>query len=262
MGAIQDSFRLDGKVAIVAGVGPTNGRQFALAMATAGADVCLVSRSRATPDAVAEEVRAMGRRAIVVPTDMTDSKKVDDMVAQARHELGRVDILFCHVGGVTAGGKAGLILETSDEEWRSHMLNNLDSAFYATRAAARVMVDQGTGGSIITTSSIAAVSTSPRMTAYGVAKAGLNQFTRSMAVELAPHNIRVNCIMLGGFANATERMRQQAPGFLDARLAEHPMHRFGEDHEAAGAALYFASDASTYTTGAILRITGGQELFG
>ncbi|MBV9995650.1 MAG: SDR family oxidoreductase [Caulobacteraceae bacterium] len=254
MVATRERFRLDGKVAIIAGVGETNSRHIALALADAGADVALVARRTLITEPLAEEIRAMGRRALAIQADFTDSTQVDDMVGRTRRELGRLDVLFNHAG---SGTVMKPVIEMTDEEWRGVFAANVDAAFFATRAAARVMIDEGRGGSIINTSSTASRLTPPMVKAYAVAKAALNHFTRCMAEELAPHGIRVNSILLGTFENAGPNLDAISPGFKDWWLRETPLGRFGQAHESAGAALYLASEASSYTTGAILSVTGG-----
>lgn len=122
------------------------------------------------------------------------------------------------------------------------------------------MIRQGEGGSIINTGSTASRLTLPKLTAYSVAKAALEQFTRCMAYELAPHNIRVNCIRLGTFENAASVMTTFAPDFADWFLRETPMHRWGRPDEAGAAALYLASPASSYVTGATISISGGMAV--
>jgi len=256
---ISYSFRLDGRVAIVAGVGVTNSRHFALALAEAGADVCLVARTANITQSLAEEIRTMGRKALAIAADMTDSRQVDSMVAEARTTFGRLDILFNHVGG---GGTARPILETEDAQWRSVFASNLDSMFFCTRAVARVMIAQGWGGSIINTSSTASRLARPGLTAYSTAKAAVNQFTRCTAVELAPHKIRVNAILLGTFENNGHKLNGISPGFGDWWLRETAMGRYGRPGESAGAGIYLASDASAYVTGTILPVAGGIALFG
>jgi 7-alpha-hydroxysteroid dehydrogenase len=262
MGAVMDRFRLDGKVAIVTGVGPTNSRHFALAMAEAGAAVCLAARSVTHTEKIAAEVREMGGRALVCTADITDRKQVEAMVAHAKAEFGRIDILFNHVGGGAPPTGPKKILETSDEDWRNVFASNLDSMFFCTRAVAKIMIEQDSGGSIINTSSTASRTTPPMLTPYSVAKAAVNQFTRCMAVELAPHNIRVNAILLGTYENSGSKLNQIAPGFGDWWLRETPMHRFGRAGESAAAGLYLASDASAFVTGVILPVAGGIALFG
>jgi len=258
MGAVQDSFRLDGRVGVVTGVGPTNSRHFALAIAEAGADVCLVARTPNNAESIAEEIRALGRRALVVTADMTDSAQVDRMVKTAQDELGRIDVLFNHVGG----SQAVPTIDMTDEQWDWTFAANLDSMFYGTRAVGRVMIAQGWGGSIINTSSTASRTTPPNLTAYSVAKAAVNQFTRCMAVEFAPHNIRVNAILLGTYENSGPKLNNIAPGFGDWWLRETPMHRYGRAGESAAAGLYLASEASSFVTGVVLPVAGGIALFG
>ena len=253
---VMSKFRLDGKVAIVTGVGVMNGKHIALALAEAGADVCLVARSRPVIEQTAVEIRTMGRRALPLTADVTDSGQVDRMVAEARSKLGRIDILFNHVGG---GGRPGPILNLSDEDWHACFLGNLYSMFYCTRAVGKVMVEQKQGGSIINTSSVASSWTPPGLTPYSVAKAGVNQFTRCMAVELGPHGIRVNCIMLGAFENAGPKID---PALAESIVKTTPLGRFGKRDESAPAALYLASEASSFVTGVIIRVSGGRVLFG
>lgn len=259
MASFPEQFRLDGKVAIVGGVGDTNSKHIALALAEAGADVALVARTTAVTEDLARDLRAIGRKAIALVADLSDSVKADRMVAAVRHELGRIDVLFNNAG---SGGDQVDILDMSDEQWKSVMAGNLDTTFYATRAVARVMVEQGAGGAIINTSSTASRMAPPHLTPYSVAKAGVNQLTRACAVELAPHNIRVNCMLFGTYENAGPHLNDIAPGFGDWWLRETPMHRFGKASESAGTALYLASQASAYVTGAIIPVSGGMGLYG
>jgi NAD(P)-dependent dehydrogenase (short-subunit alcohol dehydrogenase family) len=167
-----------------------------------------------------------------------------------REELGHVDILFNHVGGTVRGP----MLELTDDEWEQSFRHAFTSKLYCTRTFGRIMIDQGTGGSIVNTSTVAGVMTLPNLTAFSVAAAGINQFTRCMAVELAPHRIRVNCLMLGAFENALPNL---SPDFREWLLDEIPMHRFGAKDESAPAAIYLASDASSFVTRAILPVSGG-----
>lgn len=251
-----EKFRLDGKVALITGVGPTNGKHIALAMAEAGADVALVARSNKVIGGVAEEIKALGRRAVTINADVTDSKQVDRMAAEAKEKLGHIDILFNHVGG---GGKGGPLLKLADEDWHGNFLGNLYSMFYCSRAVGNIMVQQGRGGAIINTSSVASVRTPPGVAAYSIAKAAVNQFTRCLAAELAPNNVRVNCVMLGTFENAAPHLPKV---HYDDTINETLMHRFGKKDEVAPAALFLASDAASYVTGVVLRVSGGWAMFG
>ena len=248
-------FNLDGKVAVVTGVGPAMGRHFALALAQAGADVCVSARSRTTIDSVAAEIEAMGRRAIAVTADATNSRDVDGLVQEAVDKLGRLDIMVNHAG---SGIPRTPLTEITDEGWDGALRQALSSVMYGSRAAARVMIEQGEGGSIINTSSIVSVSTMPgNMLSYSTAKAAVNHFTRYAASELAPHNIRVNAILPGFFEGAPV-----PPEILAWLEANTPMPRPSRTDEPAPALLFLASDASSYVTGEMLRVSGGGFVTG
>jgi NAD(P)-dependent dehydrogenase (short-subunit alcohol dehydrogenase family) len=248
-------FSLEGKVALVTGVGPAMGRDFALALAEAGADVCVSARSRAVIDEVAGEVSSLGRRSLAVTCDVSDSAQVDELVAATVSELGRLDVMCNHA----AGRDPRLpIEELSDAHWHEVLDATLSSVFYGTRAAARVMIEQGTGGSIVNTSSICSVGQVPgHMIVYSTAKAAVNHFTRYMASELAEHGIRVNAILPGTFGVA--RVPQEVQDWLDATI---PLRRRGRSDEVAPALLYLASGASSYVTGETLLVSGGAMAAG
>jgi NAD(P)-dependent dehydrogenase (short-subunit alcohol dehydrogenase family) len=226
------------------------GRDFALTLAAAGADVCVAARSRPVIDEVADEIVALGRRSLAIACDVSDSAQVDELVARSVRELGRLDVMCNHA----AGRDPRLpIDELSDDEWHMVLNSTLSSVFYGTRAAARVMVPQGAGGSIINTSSICSVGQVPdHMIAYSTAKAGVNHFTRYMAGELGGHGIRVNAILPGVFGVA--RVPQHVQEWLDANI---PLGRRGRPDEISPALLYLASDASSYVTGETLLVSGG-----
>ena len=252
-----ESFRLDGKVAVIGGVGPTNGRHFASALSQAGASVCLIARTPAVSRPLAEELRAQGGRAFYIEADLTDPKQVDDAFARTLEACGRIDVLFNHVG---SAGAIRDIVDLNLEQWRNVFAVNLDAMFLCTKAAAKIMIERGHGGSIINTGSTAGRLTLRKLTPYATAKAAVEHFTRCMASELAPHRIRVNCIRLGTFENAGPILDRFSEGFAEWWLRETPMHRWGQADEAAGAALYLASDASNYVTGAVLPVTGGMAV--
>ena len=153
-------FGLAGKVAVVTGVGPAMGRDFARALAEAGADVCIAARSRPVIDEVAGDARgtALGRRALAIECDVTDSAQVDALIDAAVRGLGRVDVMCNHAGG---RDPQLLIEQLTDEDWHAVLDVTLSSVFYGTRAAARAMIEQGDGGAIINTSSICSVGQVP-----------------------------------------------------------------------------------------------------
>ena len=252
--SVLSRFRLDGKVAIVTGVGPAMGRDFALALAEAGADVCVSARSRPVIEGVAAEVEALGRRALAVTADATDSAQIDALVERTVAELGRLDVMCNHAG---SGAPKLPLLETDDETWEASLALTLNSVVYGTRAAARAMVAQGAGGAIVNTSSICSLGVVPNMVAYSTAKAAVNHFTRFMAVEFAPHGIRVNALLPGTFA-----VQRVTPEVQDWLHSVTPMKRPGAPEEIAPALLYLASDASSYVTGETLTIAGGGFVSG
>lgn len=252
---ILERFSLEGKVALVTGVGPAMGRDFALALAQAGADVCLAARSEAVIDEVAHEVAALGRRSLAVRCDVTSSADVDALVARARRQLGRLDVMCNHAGGRDPKVP---IEQLTDRQWHDVLDVTLSSVFYGTRAAARAMIEQGGGGSIINTSSICSVGQVPgHMIAYSTAKAAVNHFTRYMAAELAPHDIRVNAILPGVFGIA--RVEPAVKEWLDATI---PLGRRGRPDEISPALVYLASEASSYVTGETLLVSGGAMTAG
>ena len=252
---VMSKFRLDGKVAAITGVGAAMGREFALALAEAGADVCVSARSRNVIDDVAAEVRSRGRRALAVIADAADGAQVDDLVARTVAELGRLDVFCNHAG---SGSPRLSLLELTDDEWDAAVRLTLHSVFYGTRAAARVMIEQGTGGSIINTSSICSVGVVPgHLIAYSTAKAAVNHFTRYMAMDLAPHGIRVNALAPGALQDNTA-----SPELARWLEATTPMRRFARADEISPALLYLASDASSYVTGETILLAGGGFLGG
>jgi 7-alpha-hydroxysteroid dehydrogenase len=253
--SVLERFSLAERVAIVTGVGPAMGRDFALALAEGGADVVVAARSRTVIDEVAEEVRSLGRRALALTCDVSDSAAVDELVARTVRELGRLDVMCNHA----AGRDPQLpIDQLTDEQWREVLDATLSSVFYGTRAAARVMIAQGDGGAIVNTSSICSVGQVPgHMIVYSTAKAAVNHFTRYMAAELAPHRIRVNAILPGVFGVA--RVPDAVKDWLDATI---PLRRRGRPDEVSPALVYLASDASSYVTGETLLVSGGAMTAG
>jgi NAD(P)-dependent dehydrogenase (short-subunit alcohol dehydrogenase family) len=248
------SFLLDGKVAIVTGAGRGLGRREAIGLAKYGARVALASRTEAELAVTAEAIRELGGDPLVLPTDVTDSKQVDRLVAATVERWGRVDVMLANAGiGGTADAKDPA--EATDEDWRSTMAINLDSMFYSTRAVIPVMRQQG-GGVIITTASGEGMRGGPSW-AYGTAKAGVINFTREMAVRLARDNIRVNCIIPGYIAQRTvDEETEDGLRVREGMKRFSPAGRAGEAIEMAPLAVFLASDACSYITGAEFIIDG------
>ena len=190
---LPERFRLDGRVAVVTGSGRGIGRGIALGMAESGADVVVTARRTNEIDAVVAEVRAGGRRAIGIPGDITDSAFVTHLAAAAMDELGRLDVWVSNAGGSEHKGTYKVI-DMPDEHWDAQLALNLRPHFLAAKACAPLMAP---GSSLIGISSTSSLNPSPRYAAYGAAKAGMNQLTRTLAIELAPRGIRANALAVG-----------------------------------------------------------------
>ena len=248
-----ESLRLDGRRIIVTGAGRGLGRQMALHLADAGADVVCAARTPEQIEAVAEEVRSRGRRALVIPTDVTDSRQVDALVEQTIAEWGGFEVFIANAGG--GGASAGKrVNQISDADWRDTIDTNLSSAFYCARAAAVHFHERG--GKIITVASGTALRGDARLIVYGAAKAGVITLTQGLATQLARYDIRVNCIVPGF---VLQRTLEQPEEIETARQqgARIPAGRVGEAWELGPLAVYLASDASAYVTGEAFVIDGG-----
>jgi 7-alpha-hydroxysteroid dehydrogenase len=250
---ILDQFALDGRVAIVTGAGQGIGAGTARALAEAGADVVCAARTQADIDAVAADVRTLGRRAIAVATDVTITEQLQALVARTAEEFGRIDILVNNAGGWLPRP----VMETSERAFEAALRFNVTSAFLLTQFAVPHMVVGG-NGSVVNISSRAASMVQPVFVAYATAKAALSMMTRAMAPELAP-KVRVNAIEVGGIETAglahvltDDAVRRQLED-------NTPMHRVGQVEDIAAAVVYLASDASSFVTGKIFEVDGGVE---
>jgi NAD(P)-dependent dehydrogenase (short-subunit alcohol dehydrogenase family) len=256
---VEASFdSLTGRVTVVTGAGRGIGRAIALAFARAGSDVVVVARTVSEIEATAAEIKALGRRALAIQADVGDSSSVSRMVADARSHFGKIDVLVNNVGGRAPSP----LLEMSEEVWDQAIKLNLKSCFLCSKEVGRLMATQRTGN-IINISSEAAFATDPNVAHYGTAKAAVNHLTRAFAVELAPYNIRVNAIAPGSIdVGLGLDYYSRFPEQKNVRMKLIPMGRFGRAEEVARVAVFLASDASSYMTGVILRVSGGSRLFG
>jgi len=255
---------LTDQVAIVTGGGGGIGRGIALEMASVGADVVVVDIIPERCEEVAARVREMGRRALAVPADVMDSDQIRALVAKADETFGRIDILVNNAGGVTARR----FLDQSERSWRRHIDINLVSMLAATHAAAPIMIRGGRGGSIINVSSIEGSRAAPRFSVYAACKAGMQSFTRSMAVELAEYGIRVNCIAPDHTITPGRRGNRSGPVDLSTWIQQTPeqdaayarlipLGYEGSEAECGWAAVFLASKLSGYVTGVTLPVDGG-----
>jgi 7-alpha-hydroxysteroid dehydrogenase len=250
---ILDLFQVPDKVAIVTGAGRGVGAGIAVALAEVGADVVCAARTPEQIEATAEQVRATGRRALTVPTDVTDRAQLEALVEATVAEFGRIDILVNNAGGWPPQP----LLRTSERAFEAAYRFNVTSAFLLTRLVVPHMVTAG-GGAIINISSRAASMVQQGFTAYGTSKAALSFMTREMAPELAP-KIRVNAIELGGIetdALATVLTDESVRRQLEENT---PMRRVGQVEDIAACAVYLATPASSWVTGKVFEVDGGTE---
>jgi NAD(P)-dependent dehydrogenase (short-subunit alcohol dehydrogenase family) len=247
-----ESFDLHGRVAVVTGGSRGLGRAMVLGLARAGADVVVASRKQAAcEDACHEVERETGRRALPVACHVGRWEDCDGLFERVYRELGRADVLVNNAG---MSPLYASLPECSEELFDKVIAVNLRGPFrLSSLFGARMAAEDG--GSIVNVSSVAAVAATPGEVPYGAAKAGLNNMTLSMARAFAP-KVRVNCIMPGPFLTDISKAWDLDAFHANARRAI-PLQRGGHPDEVVGAALYFASDASRYTTGAVLKIDGG-----
>ena len=240
---------LTGRVAVVTGGGAGIGRGIAAGLKAFGASVAIWERNPETCAAAADQIGALG-----IPTDVRDAGQVDAALAKTVADLGPVTILVNNAGGVFHSG----ILDTSENGWDALYRANLRHVYLCTQRVARGMVEQKLPGSIISVTSIEGVRAAPGYATYAAAKAGVINYTKTAALELAPHGIRVNA--LAPDITLTEGMTQVAPPGSEKRFGfTVPMGRAGHVDEMAGAAVFLASDLSSYVTGQTIHVDGGTQ---
>ena len=248
-----DNFRLTGRVAVVTGAGRGIGAAVARAYAAAGADVGLTARTPEQLESVAAEIRDMGRRAVVVPGDVNDTSVLATLVERTVSDFGRLDVVVNNAGGSAPRP----LLATSEGYLERAFHFNVTTAFTLSKLAVPHML-AGDGGSIVNISSAMGRLTDRGFIAYGTAKGALSHMTRLMAFDLAPR-VRVNGIAVGSVATSALEIVLTNEDLRNEMVAKTPMRRLGETDDIAIAALYLASDASSFVTGKILEVDGGIE---
>lgn len=244
---------MTGKVAVVTGGSRGLGREMVLAFAERGADVVIASRKLENCETVADEVRALGRRALPVAYHAAGWQGADDLAAAAYREFGTIDVLVNNAGMSPLYPSVDAI---SEDLYDKVMGVNLKGPFRLSATVGTRMA-AGNGGSIIFVSSIASRRNSPNEIVYGAAKAGVNALTYGLARTFGP-KVRVNCIVPGPFLTDISKAWDMEAFERSARSG-FALQRGGEPHEIVGAALYFATDASSYTTGTTLDVDGGPR---
>ncbi len=260
--------RLKGKVAMVVGAGSIgpgwgNGKATAVTFAREGAQVFCVDRNAAAAEETVSIINGEGGKAVAFTADVSRSSEIEAMVAACLKAYGRIDVLDNNVGIAETGS----VVEVSEAEWDRVFAVNLKSAYLAMKHVIPVMVTQG-GGSIINISSIASIRhVGISYVTYGASKAGMNQMTRTTAVEFAPHHVRVNAILPGlmktpmvehSVGLAASYARGDVEEMWRKRDAQVPMGHMGDAWDVANAALFLASDESKYVTGIELVVDGGM----
>ena len=252
--------RLEGRRALVTGGSRGIGRAIALGLAREGADVAVGCRSaREEARGVVREIGAMGRRGLVVQGSTARRGDVERVVAEAAEAFGGLDLVVNNAGIL----RRTPFLEIGEEEWDAIHDVNLKGYFLVGQAAARRMAESGTGGAIVNVSSAGQAVAAPNLTHYCVAKAGVEMLTKQMALELAPHRIRVNAIAPGLIETDMNRADIAEDEFRRRRLARIPLGEIGAPGGVVGAGVYLASDEEArLVTGATVFIDAGQTIWG
>ena len=252
--AVAD-FSLAGKVAIVTGGSRGIGRSIAIALAEAGADVAVAARKPESLEEAVAAVKATGRRGIAVPTNVRDMAALQNLVDETKKQLGRVDIL---VNNAATNPSFGPIQNIDERAWDMIMNTNVKSLFFLSKFAREAMVEHGQGGAIINVSSTGGFRASEVIGGYSVSKAAVLMVTQVCAKQWGTDGIRVNCIAPGLIKTEFSRALWENENILKGATTGSALRRIGLPDEMAGAVVYFASAASSFTTGQTLILDGGQ----
>ncbi|MCC6267276.1 MAG: glucose 1-dehydrogenase [Dehalococcoidia bacterium] len=248
------NFSLAGKVAIVTGGSRGIGRSIAVALAEAGADVCVAARKVEALEESVAAIRATGRKGIAVPTNVRDMDALQNLVNETKAQLGRIDIL---VNNAATNPVFGPIANIDERAWDTTMNTNVKSAFFLSKMVREAIKEHGGGGTIINVSSTGGFRAGGGLGTYSVSKAAIIMLTQVCAKEWGVDGIRVNCIAPGLIKTEFSRALWDNEAALKNSRAQSPLRRIGEPDEMAGACVYFASEASSFTTGQTLILDGG-----
>ena len=247
-------FDLTGKVAIITGASRGIGLAIADSFAAAGAKVILSSRKQEALDQAAETIHAKGTEVLPFAAHTGDAESIRALVAVCLEKYGGIDIL---VNNAATNPHFGPILTSEESHWDKILDVNLKGYFRMAKACVESMRERG-GGKIINVASVAGIQHQQGMGIYGISKAGVLMLTRTLAVELAADNIQVNAIAPGFIQTKFSQVLWETPEIHQEIIAQVPQKRMGQPEDVAGLALYLASSASDFTTGAIMLVDGGQ----
>jgi NAD(P)-dependent dehydrogenase (short-subunit alcohol dehydrogenase family) len=248
-----EMFSLEGKRALVTGASRGIGAAIALGFAEAGADVAVAARTASDLEALAGKIEALGRRGVPIVCDATDPDDIARCVDAAIGRLGGIDVLVNNAGGTRFMAP---LLATRPEGWDKAIALNLTSVFHFCRRVGAHMVERGSG-SVINISSVGGLRGSPGLSFYGAAKAGVVSLTRTLAIEWGRAGVRVNALCPGWVRTDLNRNLWENPETAAATVELVPLGRWAEPGELVGAAVFLASDASSYVTGSVLVVDGG-----
>ncbi|MFA5399332.1 MAG: glucose 1-dehydrogenase [Dehalococcoidia bacterium] len=248
---------LKGKVALITGGSRGIGRSIALQFADAGADVIVSSRKLPDLEKVAEEIKQKGVRSLAISAHNAKIEDLKNLMARVKEEFGRLDVL---VNNAVANPVMADVLHMEEAPFDLIMNANIKGYYFLSQAAARMMVEQGSGGAIVNVASVGGIFVTPGLGPYCISKAAIIMMTKCLAAELGSHGIRVNCIAPGIVKTKFSEALWSNEKLMADYLKQMPLGKIGQPEEISRTALYLASDASSFMTGSTLIIDGGANL--